>query len=214
ITGATTCRPSAICIRDHDDYQDDNARPEGKSSAKRQKTSEYGTHSVGSQEQLDEFDAWMEDAGTDDDENNLKNDIVWESRKERLTLLTPKKKAPIVFSCQRDPKVPPLTLMNQDLFYLKHGNLGPKKYTMSLHKFSVVPFPDDDMEERTSRWVDKHLKKFNVYARYSVEHWKNIWAKQDHIRRQKQLRNNPREVYSELKIVGVTPRQGGIARHD
>ncbi|GJX76563.1 hypothetical protein Tco_0323374 [Tanacetum coccineum] len=32
----------------------------------------------------------------------------------------------------------------------------------------------DDMEERTSMWVDKRLKKFNVYARYSVEHWKNM----------------------------------------
>ncbi|GJY36359.1 hypothetical protein Tco_0421737 [Tanacetum coccineum] len=87
----------------------------------------------------------------DEIQNYLKNDIVWESRKERLTLPTPKKKAPVFFSFQRDPKAPPLTLMNQDLLYLKHGNLGPKKYTLSLHKFLVVPFPDDDMEERTSR---------------------------------------------------------------
>ncbi|GKA52347.1 hypothetical protein Tco_0745543 [Tanacetum coccineum] len=172
ITFATACRPSAIRTRDHDDYQDDDARPEGESSAKRYKTFEYGTYSVGTQEQLDEFYAWMEDAGTDDDDevpddkisqelvdemseeidedeiqNYLKNDIVWESRKERLTLPTLKKKAPVFFSCQRDPKAPPLTLMNQDLFYLKHENLGPKKYTLSLHKFHVVLFPDDDMEE-------------------------------------------------------------------
>nr|GEX12734.1 hypothetical protein [Tanacetum cinerariifolium] len=66
----------------------------------------------------------------------------------------------------------------------QYGNLGPKKYTLPLHKFPVVSFPNDDMEERTSRWVDKHLKKFNEYAEYSVEHWKNMWAKQDHIRRQ------------------------------
>nr|GFB51053.1 hypothetical protein [Tanacetum cinerariifolium] len=34
-------------------------------------------------------------------------------------------------------------------------------------------FPDDDIEERTSKWVDKCVKKFNRYARYSVKHWKN-----------------------------------------
>ncbi|GKB36011.1 hypothetical protein Tco_0880953, partial [Tanacetum coccineum] len=49
---------------------------------------------------------------------------------ERLTLLTPKKKALVVHSCQRDPKAPPMTLLNQDLFYLKH--------------------------ERTSRWERVH----------------------------------------------------------
>ncbi|GJZ93751.1 hypothetical protein Tco_0665954 [Tanacetum coccineum] len=127
-------------------------------------------------EQLDAFDAWMEDAGTNDDEvpddkishelveemsgeideaklqkdqmqNYLKNDIVWESRKERLSFSNPKKKAPVVQSCQRDPKAPLLTLKNQDLFYLKHGNLGPKKYILSLNKFPAVPFPDDDIEE-------------------------------------------------------------------
>ncbi|GJS67474.1 hypothetical protein Tco_0682038 [Tanacetum coccineum] len=47
ITTATACRPSAIRPRDHDDYQDDDARPEGENSAKRQKTSEDGTYSLG-----------------------------------------------------------------------------------------------------------------------------------------------------------------------
>ncbi|GKG23995.1 hypothetical protein Tco_0392031, partial [Tanacetum coccineum] len=35
ITAATACRPSAIRPRDHDDYQDDNARPEAENSVKR-----------------------------------------------------------------------------------------------------------------------------------------------------------------------------------
>nr|GEW62000.1 hypothetical protein [Tanacetum cinerariifolium] len=173
ITTATACHPSAIRTRDYEDYQDDNALPEGESSAKRQKTSEYGTYLVGkssSGQAMDQdrnplgtstFDAWMEDAGTDDDEER------------EVDFTSSKKKVQVVFSCQRDPKAQPLTLMNQDLFYLKHGNLRPKKYTLSLHKFPAVSFPDDDMEEPTSRWVDKSFKKFNVYARYSVEHWRN-----------------------------------------
>nr|GEW33438.1 hypothetical protein [Tanacetum cinerariifolium] len=85
-TTATAYQPSAIFPRDHDDYRDDDAHPEGENNAKRQKISEHGTYSLGessygqaieqeknplslgTQEQLDEFDSWMEDAGIDDDE--------------------------------------------------------------------------------------------------------------------------------------------------
>ncbi|GKC11468.1 hypothetical protein Tco_1008250, partial [Tanacetum coccineum] len=86
ITAATAYRPFTIRLIDHDDYQDDDACLEGENSAKRQKTSEHGTYSAGesssgqamdhdqnpsgsgTQEQLDAFDAWMEDARTDDDD--------------------------------------------------------------------------------------------------------------------------------------------------
>ncbi|GJW62827.1 hypothetical protein Tco_0112162 [Tanacetum coccineum] len=37
-------------------------------------------------------------------------------------------------------------------------------------KRQKFPFPDDDIEERTSRWVSKRIRRFNMYARYSVEH--------------------------------------------
>ncbi|GKF60076.1 hypothetical protein Tco_0176862 [Tanacetum coccineum] len=76
----------------------------------------------------------------------------------------------VVQSCQRDPKAPALSLVNQDLLYLKKGSSGPEKIVMSLHKFYAVIFPDDDIKERTFRWVDKCVKKFNPYARYSVKH--------------------------------------------
>ncbi|GKB01040.1 retrovirus-related pol polyprotein from transposon TNT 1-94 [Tanacetum coccineum] len=69
-----------------------------------------------------------------------------------------------------DPKAPALSLVNQDLLYLKKGNSGPEKIVLSLHKFPVVIFPDNDIEERTSRWIDKCVKKFNPYARYSIVH--------------------------------------------
>ncbi|GKF98742.1 hypothetical protein Tco_0297525, partial [Tanacetum coccineum] len=96
-----------------------------------------------------------------------------------------------------------MTLINQDLFYLKYNNPRSKKYVLSLHKYPVVPFPENDLEELTSRWVRKRFKRFNFYARYSVEHWKNLWAKQYHIKRQAKKRDNPDEVYSESKIVEV-----------
>nr|GFB90904.1 hypothetical protein [Tanacetum cinerariifolium] len=90
-----------------------------------------------------------------------------------------------------------------DLFYLKHGNSRPKKHILSLHKYPVVPFLNDDIDERTSRWVSKRLRRFNVYAQYGFKHWKNTWTKQDHIIRHKQLRDNPHEVYSEAKIIEI-----------
>ncbi|GJU71130.1 hypothetical protein Tco_1262535 [Tanacetum coccineum] len=181
--------------------------------------SKPGPSTLGNQEQLDDFNFWMDKYATYDDElpaekvsqevaeemskivdeaklrkvvdemlrqrctsgdehqyhiyqmqNFLKNDIVWESKKEILTLPFPLKPTPIVQSCQRDPKAPALSLVNQDLLYLKKGNSRLEKCVLSLYKFPAVIFPDDDIEERTSRWVDKCVKKFNPYARYSVEH--------------------------------------------
>ncbi|GJZ79417.1 hypothetical protein Tco_0644254 [Tanacetum coccineum] len=96
--------------------------------------------------------------------NFLRSDIVWESRKEILVSSHPRKTTHLVQSCQRDPEAPPLSLINQDLLYLKKGSTGPKKIVLSLHKFSAIIFNDDDIEEQTSRWVNKCVKKFNPYA--------------------------------------------------
>ncbi|GKC51897.1 hypothetical protein Tco_1074642 [Tanacetum coccineum] len=132
ITTTTTCRSFATRLRDHDDYQDDDAYPEGKSSAKRQKTSEHGIYSLGesSSGQTMENELNLSRSGEehqyhlDQMQNYLKSDIVWESRKERLSLPTQKKKALVVHSCQRDSKALPMTLLNEDLFCLKFGNSG------------------------------------------------------------------------------------------
>ncbi|GJU55194.1 hypothetical protein Tco_1228908 [Tanacetum coccineum] len=50
----------------------------------------------------------------------------------------------------------------------KKGNSGLEKLVLSLHKFPAIVFNDDDIEERTSRWVNKCIKKFNPYARYGL----------------------------------------------
>ncbi|GJR08488.1 hypothetical protein Tco_0791140 [Tanacetum coccineum] len=62
--------------------------------------------------------------------NFLKSDIVWEN-----------------------PEAPALSLINQDLLYLKKGSSGPEKIVLSLYKFPAIIFNDDDIEERTSRWA-------------------------------------------------------------
>ncbi|GKD17100.1 hypothetical protein Tco_1206258 [Tanacetum coccineum] len=130
-------------------------------------------------------------------QNFLKNDIVWESRKEILVPPYQPKPSPVVQRCQRNPKAPALSLVNQDLLYLNKGNSGPEKIALSLHKFPPVRFPDNDIEERTSRWVTKCVKKFNPYALYGVEHWKNQHVKIYYIKRQQEP-EKPKPDYKNL----------------
>nr|GEW29785.1 hypothetical protein [Tanacetum cinerariifolium] len=85
--------------------------------------------------------------------NFLKSDIVWESRKEILVSSHPRKTTPLVQSCQRDPEAPALSLINQDLLYQKKESSWPEKIVLSLHKFPAVIFNDDDIKERTFRWI-------------------------------------------------------------
>ncbi|GJU91034.1 retrovirus-related pol polyprotein from transposon TNT 1-94 [Tanacetum coccineum] len=94
----------------------------------------------------------------------LKNDIIWESKKEMFSVLTPKKPTPLYHCWQSDLKAPPMTLLNQDLLYINYGNSGPKKYTLSLHKFPAVRFHDDDIEERTSRWKEQRKNPEEFYS--------------------------------------------------
>ncbi|GKD75223.1 hypothetical protein Tco_1333505 [Tanacetum coccineum] len=189
----TTCRISVVHPRDQDDPHND-APPEGKNSAKRQKTSEYEAHVTGeSSEQIShDYDFWTESYASDDDEIPTKQEI----------LASPhlRKTKPLVQSCQRDPEALALSLINQDLLYLKKGNSGPEKIMLSLYKFLAIIFNDVDIEERTSRWVNKCVKKFNPY---SVDYWKNPHAKIFYIKRQKKPGKPKEVVYLNSKIIQV-----------
>nr|GFA41702.1 hypothetical protein [Tanacetum cinerariifolium] len=151
----------AVHPRDQNDPHDD-AHPEGEKIAKRQKTSEYETYVSGESSfgHDNEHEQGLSTLGDehqyhiDQLKNFLKSDIVWESHTEILVSPHPRKTTPLVLSCQRDPKAPVLSLINQDLLYLKKGNSGPEKIVLSLHKFPAVVFNDDDIKERTSRWVN------------------------------------------------------------
>ncbi|GJX97830.1 hypothetical protein Tco_0353628 [Tanacetum coccineum] len=57
----------------------------------------------------------------------LKVDNEWKVRKElKFCFSTSPKTTPLVQSCQRDPEAPALSLINQDLLYLKKGSSGQK----------------------------------------------------------------------------------------
>ncbi|GJV78933.1 hypothetical protein Tco_1514803 [Tanacetum coccineum] len=197
----------AVHPRDQDDPHDD-AHPEGENS---------------NQEQDDDFDFWTDSYALDDDEiptKQVSQDIIEEVS---LTIDEAKlRKMADEMLRQRctsgdehqyhidqmknflkNPEAPALSLINQDLLYLKKGNSGPEKIVLSLHKFPAVIFNDDDIEERTSRWVNKCVRKFNPYARYGVEHWKNPHAKIFYIRKQKEPGKPKEEVYLNSKIIQV-----------
>ncbi|GJZ29359.1 hypothetical protein Tco_0574006 [Tanacetum coccineum] len=216
----TPCRPSVVRPRDQEDHHDD-AHPEGKNSAKRKKSSKHGTFVIGesssrqineskpspstsrNQEQLDNFDLWTNSYATDDDELPTKK--VSQELVEEMSQTVDEAKLRKVVN-EIDPKAPALSLVNQDLLYLKKGNSGPEKIVMSLHKFPAVIFPDDDIKERTSRWVDKCVKKFNPYARYNVKHWKNPHAKIFYINKQREP-GKPKEIIARIangSIVSIT----------
>ncbi|GJW39777.1 hypothetical protein Tco_0065622 [Tanacetum coccineum] len=177
---------SSVRTRDQDDPHDD-AHLEGENN-----DDEVPTKQV-SQDIMEEVSLTINEA-------KLKK---IESKKEILTSPHPRKTTPLVQSCQRDPEAPALSLINQDLLYLKKGSSGPEKIVLSLHKFPAIIFNDVDIEERTSRWVNKCVKKFNPYARYGVEHWKNPHAKIFYIKMQKEPGKPKEVVYSNSKIIQV-----------
>nr|GEX91637.1 hypothetical protein [Tanacetum cinerariifolium] len=125
----------------------------------------------GTQEQLEEFDAWTNDQGTYDDEVKniniilircrviLKNQRAWESKKEDLTLKILKNPTLVFHSCVRNLKIPPMSLVNQDFSYLRNGNSETRKDVPSLHKIYAFPFLEDDLKELNPRWVKKTIKR-------------------------------------------------------
>ncbi|GJW68451.1 hypothetical protein Tco_0122875 [Tanacetum coccineum] len=186
----TACRPFTVCPRDQDDPHDD-AHPKGENSAKRQKTSEYeayvsgessseqvnveesGPSTSGNQVQDDEFDFWTDSYASDDDEIPTKQ-VSQDIMKEISLTVDEAKLKKMVDEMLRqrctsgdehqDPEAPALSLINQDLLYLKKGNSGPEKIVLSLYKFPAIVFNDDDIEERTSRWVNNYQQKINLTA--------------------------------------------------
>ncbi|GJW96298.1 hypothetical protein Tco_0178106 [Tanacetum coccineum] len=132
------CRIAIVRTRDHKDHHDDDARPEGDNSAKRQTTFDHRAYSLGESSFEQAMNESNPSGSREIDEAQLQeavNDMLRvRTIKEDLSLQIPKKPALVYQSCERDPKAPPMILLNQDLFYLKHGNSGSKKYVLSLHK--------------------------------------------------------------------------------
>ncbi|GKD63818.1 hypothetical protein Tco_1305926 [Tanacetum coccineum] len=130
----------------------------------------------------------------------MENKIVWESRQKDIRHPVPR---PLVFfGPQRNPNEPPRYLNNKDLFFLKHGNTE-EKYILSPHKIHAERFPKADLEEKMNRWVRKEFKNFNENTRLSIQHWKDSWHKRVYKKKQRRVRNNPEDYFSNHKITEV-----------
>ncbi|GKA53697.1 hypothetical protein Tco_0747012 [Tanacetum coccineum] len=193
---------SAVRPRDQDNPHDD-AHPKGENSAKQQKTFEYEAYVFG-----ESSSRQVNEEKRDDDEiptKQVSQDIMEEVS---LTIDEAKlKKMADEMLRQRctsgDEHQYHIDQMKNFLKSDIKGNSGLEKIVLSLHKFPSIIFNDDDMEEQTSRWVNKCVKKFNPYARYGVEHWKNPHAKIFYIRKQKEPGKPKEVIYSNSKIVQV-----------
>nr|GEV98028.1 integrase, catalytic region, zinc finger, CCHC-type, peptidase aspartic, catalytic [Tanacetum cinerariifolium] len=158
VTNAIANKTATVCIRDHEDHHDDDARLEGKSSAKRQNTSEYGTYSVGTND---------DKVPTEEVSPELMEEISGEINKAKLQKVV---NDMLRQRCNsREDHQYHVDLMQNYLksdIFRKAGRKGPKKYTLSLHKYLAVPFPKEDIKKRTSRWLgmESCQQKFNLTA--------------------------------------------------
>ncbi|GJW18250.1 hypothetical protein Tco_0025686 [Tanacetum coccineum] len=219
----TTCRTSVVRPRDQDDPHDD-APPEGENSIKRQKTFEYKAHvtresseqvnereqslsSSGNQKQVHDYDFWTKSYALDDDEIPMKqvSQDIMEEVSLTINEAELKKIADEMLRQRCTSGDEHQYHIDQMKNFLKSDIVWerPEKIVLSLHKFPAIIFNDVDIEEWTSRWVNKCVKKFNPYARYGVEHWKNPHAKIFYIKRQKEPGKPKEVVYSNSKIIQV-----------
>ncbi|GJW82948.1 hypothetical protein Tco_0156093 [Tanacetum coccineum] len=169
------------------------------------------------QEQSDEFDYWTNSYAIDDDV--LPNEKVSQELVDEISQTVDEAKLrKVVDEMLRQQ----CTLRDEHQYHIDQmqnflksdivwesrkeiikGNSRPDKIVLSLHKFPAFIFPDDDIEERTSRWVKKCVKRFNPYARYGVKHWNNPHAKIFYIKNQQAAGKPKEEIYSNSKIVQI-----------
>nr|GEV10010.1 hypothetical protein [Tanacetum cinerariifolium] len=102
--------------------------------------------------------------------NFLKNNIVWESRKEILVSPHLRTTTPLVLSYQRDPEAPTLSLINQDLLYLKKGNSGPEKINPHAKIFYIRKQKEPGKPKEVIYLNSKIVQVIKTYWELGHEH--------------------------------------------
>ncbi|GJS91559.1 hypothetical protein Tco_0774195 [Tanacetum coccineum] len=64
-------------------------------------------------------------------------------------------------------------------------------------------FPEADLEEKMNCWVRKEFKNFNEDVRLSIKHWKDSWHKRVYKKKQRRVRDNPEDYFSNHSNYGV-----------
>ncbi|GJU04586.1 retrovirus-related pol polyprotein from transposon TNT 1-94 [Tanacetum coccineum] len=226
----TACRTPAVRPRDQDDPHDD-AHPEGENSAKRQKTSEYEAYvsgesssgqvfqeeqapsTLGNQEQNDDFDFWTDSYASDDDEIPSKQ-VSQEIMEEVSLTIDEAKLRKMANEMLRQrctsgdehqyhiDQMKIFFKIDITFLYLRKEYSGTEKIVLLLHKFPAIIFNDDDIEERTSIWVNKVCKKLHPYADM-VLILEESSCDISHKETRRALEKPNKEIYSNSKIIQV-----------
>ncbi|GKB36721.1 hypothetical protein Tco_0881663 [Tanacetum coccineum] len=162
----TPCRPTAIRPKDHDDHQDD-AYPEGENSTKRQKTSEHGTYTVGESSLEQYMGQEPNPSDLDDDEvpaEEVSPELMEETSEE-------------IDEAQLKKVVDDMMRQRCNSGEEHHHHIDQIFSLSKLPKRSKSSTNDSAKPRPVLLEVSKCRRKFNVYAQYGVEHWKNMWAK-------------------------------------
>ncbi|GJY86469.1 hypothetical protein Tco_0500495 [Tanacetum coccineum] len=145
----------------------------GESSSGQDNAEEPGPSTSGNQEQDDEFDFWTKSYASDDDEiptKQVSQDImkeisltIDEAKLKKMTDEMLRQRCTLGDEHQYHIDQMKNFLQNDIIWESRKeilkGNSGPEKIVLSLHKFPAIVFDDDDIEERTSRWVNKRQKE-------------------------------------------------------
>ncbi|GJR26600.1 hypothetical protein Tco_1102832 [Tanacetum coccineum] len=163
----------------------------GESSSGQDLQEELAPSTSGNQQKDDDFDFWTDSYASDDDEipsKQVSQDIMEEVSltideaklrkmademlRHRCTSIDEHQyhidqmknflKSDIVW------ETPTLSLINQDLLYLKKGNSGPEKIVLSLHKFPAIIFNDDDIKELLESKKSLHFIMMNKKKSYEM----------------------------------------------
>ncbi|GJY69072.1 transferase, chloramphenicol acetyltransferase-like domain protein [Tanacetum coccineum] len=121
--------------------------------------------------------------------NFLQSDIVWESRKEILVSPHPRKITPLVQSCQRDPEAPVLSLINQDLLYLKKGIEEYDVFSIVYEPVHGIIYTNSKKEKRVMRHSEIH-KFCDATLRRTLEGLKSYYNDVKYGYVQKELTND------------------------
>ncbi|GKD48549.1 hypothetical protein Tco_1277525, partial [Tanacetum coccineum] len=156
-TSNTSCRDDDFHSQHHDDYQDDDAPPEGEKRVKRHMT--FKRSKTAKETIIDEDEVSPKDETPEliIEFQNVDKRVPTIFDHARMKATLNDMLSNLFRNAEENPNEPLRYLYNKDLFFLKNGNTKEKKYVLSLQKIHAEPFPEADLEEMMNRWIKVNL---------------------------------------------------------
>ncbi|GJY78229.1 hypothetical protein Tco_0484030 [Tanacetum coccineum] len=156
-TSNTSCRDDDFHSQHHDDYQDDDAPPEGEKRVKRHMT--FKRSKTAKETIIDEDEVSPKDETPEliIEFQNVDKRVPTIFDHARMKATLNDMLSNLFRNAEENPNEPLRYLYNKDLFFLKNGNTKEKKYVLSLQKIHAEPFLEADLEEMMNRWIKVNL---------------------------------------------------------